>query len=323
MREEEEVQNATPEQTANIAAVLNDSSQLTDAAATTAAAEEGQTQPLSATDAAEYRRTMRKFPVVELFGPTIQGEGAMAGAQTFFIRFGGCDFRCKMCDSMHAVEPRAIKKHAVMMTADEIAEKLAEMSAVNDVRWVTYSGGNPAMWDLSYLTECLQAMHFKIAVETQGTLFQTYLGQVNQLTVSPKGPGMGEEFDPEQLDSFMQKLEDCARDDLDINFKVVVFDQRDLEFAKQIRTWLEDYMGADVFAEEESLFLSLGNPWPPIVGPDYEVDTRWRGNDEGQEVTLLKLYKTIVEDVLQDPDLSAWRFLPQLHVLVWGSEKGR
>ena len=30
--------------------------------------------------------------IMEMFGPTIQGEGARAGNISFFIRFGGCNF---------------------------------------------------------------------------------------------------------------------------------------------------------------------------------------------------------------------------------------
>ena len=36
------------------------------------------------------------IPVVEIFGPTIQGEGAEAGVPTHFVRVGGCDFRCAL-----------------------------------------------------------------------------------------------------------------------------------------------------------------------------------------------------------------------------------
>ena len=42
--------------------------------------------------------------VSEIFGPTIQGEGALIGQPTVFVRTGGCDYRCSWCDSLHAVE---------------------------------------------------------------------------------------------------------------------------------------------------------------------------------------------------------------------------
>lgn len=40
-----------------------------------------------------------KIPVLEIFGPTIQGEGAVIGRKTMFIRTAGCDFNCAWCDS--------------------------------------------------------------------------------------------------------------------------------------------------------------------------------------------------------------------------------
>ena len=43
-------------------------------------------------------------PIV-IIGPTIQGEGALAGRPTIFVRTGGCDFRCTWRDSLHAVDP--------------------------------------------------------------------------------------------------------------------------------------------------------------------------------------------------------------------------
>jgi len=38
-----------------------------------------------------------KFPVMEIFGPTIQGEGALIGMPTHFVRLGGCTYRCAWC----------------------------------------------------------------------------------------------------------------------------------------------------------------------------------------------------------------------------------
>lgn len=35
--------------------------------------------------------------ISEIFGPTIQGEGALAGRITVFVRTGGCDSRCNWC----------------------------------------------------------------------------------------------------------------------------------------------------------------------------------------------------------------------------------
>lgn len=37
------------------------------------------------------------YPISEIFGPTIQGEGPLAGMQTFFLRFAGCEYDCSWC----------------------------------------------------------------------------------------------------------------------------------------------------------------------------------------------------------------------------------
>lgn len=43
--------------------------------------------------------------VSEIFGPTVQGEGAVIGKPTVFVRTGGCDYPCSWCDSKFAVLP--------------------------------------------------------------------------------------------------------------------------------------------------------------------------------------------------------------------------
>ena len=47
---------------------------------------------------------MSQLRIAEIFGPTIQGEGALIGEPTVFVRTGGCDYRCTWCDSLHAVD---------------------------------------------------------------------------------------------------------------------------------------------------------------------------------------------------------------------------
>src|SRR6267154_551910 len=50
------------------------------------------------------------FPVMEVFGPTLQGEGQMIGYQTMFVRSGGSDYRCRMGDSLQAFQPKKERK---------------------------------------------------------------------------------------------------------------------------------------------------------------------------------------------------------------------
>ena len=81
--------------------------------------------------------------VSEIFGPTIQGEGALIGVPTVFVRLGGCDYRCSWCDSLHAVES-AYRESWTPMSAEAVMDEVARLSGGRPLL-VSLSGGNPAM----------------------------------------------------------------------------------------------------------------------------------------------------------------------------------
>ena len=263
---------------------------------------------------------VKKFPVVELFGPVIQGEGTQAGQQTMFVRFGGCDFRCDMCDSLHAVEPQAIQKHATYMEAEEIYTQLEDARTRTGVRWVTFSGGNPCMHKLDALVDLLLENNWYINVETQGSIYQEWLRKCTTVTVSPKPPGMGEAFNAEDFIDFLVKV--GARP---VCIKVPVFYEADLEMVLYIQDTVDIALEQMGFLPTDfvpySYYLSLGNPYPPALSKTFDLVMK---EPEGGLVNLLlHAYARMSEEVLQDKRLKRWRFLPQLHVLVYGNEAGR
>lgn len=249
---------------------------------------------------------MKKIPLVEMFGPTIQGEGAVIGQQTYFMRFGLCDYKCKMCDSMNAVDPLQVRANARMLTQDEIVHEFFGFHKPGSTRWVTLSGGNPCIHDLSTLVHELKTHGFKIAVETQGTFVPSWLADCDIVTVSPKGPGMGEDTVLEDLDKFVGTAMVL---NLKMNFKVVIFDQRDLEFAKML---FERYQHLGI-----PFYLSLGNMFPPGTPEGDSLDPHLH------VAALLGSYRTLFEDIQCDPILSSMRFLPQWHIFLWGNQKGK
>ena len=263
------------------------------------------------------QRPEKTFPLIELFGPTIQGEGSMCGKQTFFIRLGVCDYKCTMCDSKHAVDPEQIKKNATYLTASEIAERLLEANKEYGTPWVTISGGNPCVHNLDKLVTLIQLGGMKVAVETQGTFLPTWLFKCNLVTISPKGPGMGETFNESLFEQYVDSLitpdlpyERFKRQQSGSDtffpqtcLKIVVFDEQDFAFARHVWSYCPD----------ASLFLSLGNKWLPEGGVHGDTHVKY----------LLDHYRNLAEKLYRDPVLNRARFLPQLHALVWSNEKGR
>lgn len=269
----------------------------------------------------------KKVAVIEAFGPTIQGEGPLAGSKTMFVRFGGCDYRCAKCDSLHAVIPAAVKKHATYMTAQEIADSIIPAAKETGTPWVTLSGGNPLMWDLTELVKLIIEAGLGVAVETQGTLYQDWVAMCQMIVISPKAPGMGEKFEPDKLNNFLTKLNAnwVGRQRKHkiapgaVALKVVIFSNQDLEFAVQLTEL--PFVKASPLIHQGLLFLSLGNITPPKL--DEENNLKDQQNWATHVTDLLEAYRIGIEEICVDPRVSHFKFLPQLHVLAFGNEAER
>jgi 7-carboxy-7-deazaguanine synthase len=264
----------------------------------------------------------KKFPVSELFGPTLQGEGLTIGQRTVFLRMGGCDYRCGKCDSMHAVDPQTIKATAKYMTSREIIGELFNKCDSNNCSWVTFSGGNPCIWDLSDVVDGLINNQIGVTVETQGTIWQDWLPKCDYITISPKGPGMESVFHIEAYKYFINNLQSHPG----TSIKIVIFDARDLEFASLIAEISPKFVASDRF------YLSVGNPNPPELDPILPLPLPLALPSDAHEavqhswqstIDSIERLKELVEDVKEYPSLKTARILPQLHTLIWGDDRGR
>lgn len=242
----------------------------------------------------ETRRVLRTIPVIEIFGPTIQGEGWPAGLPTYFVRLGGCDWRCSWCDSLHAVLPEHVRT-APRRTVVEIVHELDALP--NGAAWVTLSGGNPALHDLGELVELLHARNFGVAVETQGSRWKDWLAKVDHLTVSPKPPSSGEVGTRQsiQVENFLSRL---YMEGASASLKIVVFDEADLAWALET---------ADAYAWLP-FFLSCG--------------TDSQGGESLQDTA--ERYRWLCEAVASAdrPSSRRARVFPQLHVIAWAHRRG-
>lgn len=270
----------------------------------------------------------KKIAVVETFGPVIQGEGPLAGSKTMFIRFGGCDYRCVKCDSLHAVLPEAVKVNASYLTAAEIAEAIIPAAKASGTPWVTLSGGNPCMWDLTELIHLLQTAGLAIALETQGTLAPEWLWRCQMIVISPKSPGMGEKFEEDKFTKFLHKTMASPKGAPKpaTAIKIVIFSVQDIEFALHVEQVARLKVAGCI--TPGLTFLSLGNEAPPKLNGEQGLTTSVDANGEALSqsdhvIQLLDSYRILVEEVCNDARIHHWRFLPQLHVLLYGNEAER
>lgn len=110
--------------------------------------------------------------ISEIFGPTVQGEGALIGMPTVFVRTGGCDFRCNWCDTLYAVEPQ-FKTQWQAMDAAAIMQRVNQLSGGVPLL-ITLSGGNPALQPLAPLLQLGKQQGYRFAMETQASKVQPW-----------------------------------------------------------------------------------------------------------------------------------------------------
>ena len=119
----------------------------------------------------------RRYLVKEMFGPTLQGEGAHTGRACVFLRFAACNLACTWCDTDFRVEG------ATRMTAPEIVAQLRALDTSHTHR-VIVTGGEPTLqWDAEIAT-AIRSAGFTVHMESNGT--RVLAGPVDWLTISPK-----------------------------------------------------------------------------------------------------------------------------------------
>lgn len=143
---------------------------------------------------------MKTYIVKEIFGPTIQGEGSMAGTPMAFLRFSGCNMwdgrpetkaasACPYCDTDFLGGEKK--------TAEQICDELEVCLPSN--RWVCVTGGEPLLQFDGDLAEAMHSRKMRMALETNGTIdIQIrHTGWFHHVACSPKVP-----FDEMNLRAF-------------------------------------------------------------------------------------------------------------------------
>jgi len=228
--------------------------------------------------------------ISEIFGPTIQGEGALIGQPTVFVRTGGCDYRCSWCDTLYAVESK-YRHDWTPMSAEEIMDEVKRLSNDKPLT-ISLSGGNPATQDCRELIKLGHKDGYKFALETQGSVSQDWFKDLDILTLSPKPPSSGMATDWHKFDECLN----AAKNAPDIALKIVIFDETDYKYAQDAA---KRYPALP-------LYLQPGNH-----------KTDGQSDIDGLNARLQWLADKVTNDNWYDAHV-----LPQLHVLIWGNERG-
>lgn len=242
------------------------------------------------------------FPVIEIFGPTLQGEGTQIGTMTYFVRLGGCDYRCSWCDTGYAVDPQQVSKEASLYTEETIVTTLAELDKDLGLQRVVLSGGNPCIHqNLSKLFLLLRGWY--ISVETQGTVIPKWIEEPQEFSISPKPPSSGNVTSWETLREFLRHLSSQTV----YTIKIVVGGHADLEYALGIFRHVLKSAERKEFRAPESLVLQ-----PLTQEPEGLIDD------------TLDLFEDVLETLRRQasPLRCPIRVIPQMHVLLWGKRRG-
>jgi len=232
--------------------------------------------------------------ISEIFGPTIQGEGALIGQPTVFVRTGGCDYRCSWCDTLHAVDSE-YRDTWKPMSAKDIFEEIETLSGGNPLL-ISLSGGNPVIQPLSELIDLGHAHDYHFAMETQGSIAKDWFSQLDHLVLSPKPPSSEMLTDWNEFDKCVR----AAGENTEISLKIIIKDEGDYTYAREAAAKYPNL----------PMYLQPCNATPPVHEDDpvdfddINARTRW-------------LVKKIAND--------GWfnvKILPQIHVMIWGNKRG-
>jgi len=220
--------------------------------------------------------------IAELFY-SLQGEGALVGVPSVFIRTSGCNLRCAWCDTPYT----SWQPEGTDLSLDQIVDEVKAHPA----RHVVVTGGEPMIASqIIPLTERLRRLNLHITIETAGTVLQPVACDL--MSISPKlansTPTGNWAPQHERLRIRHEVLRDLmARYDYQLKF--VIERPDDVEEVRALVGSLE--------ADARRVILMP-------EGTDREI-LRQRG------VWLAEIAKA-----------EGFRYTPRLHVELWGNRRG-
>lgn len=236
------------------------------------------------------------LPISETFY-SIQGEGKLAGAPSFFIRAAGCNLRCAWCDTPYASwSPEGEQRTVSAIVAEALS---------HPARRAVVTGGEPMMFDAVVpLCGGLREAGFHVTIETAGTIHRELACDL--MSVSPKlassAPAPGDSRDPGGV--WRER-----------------HNQRRINLAA-LQSLLDGYL------ERQLKFVVSADP-AAAAADTAEIDALlaglrgWRADDillmpEGIALPTAER-KSALSRLCMD---RGWRYCPRLHIELFGNVRG-
>ena len=224
--------------------------------------------------------------ISEIF-ESIQGEGNNAGKSAVFLRTAECNLKCVWCDTKYTWDWKNYdySKEVNEMSIKEVRQSLEQFR----IRHLVITGGEPLMQqdDLAELLTFLKP-EFYVEVETNGTILpnNALSTLVDQWNVSPKTKNSGNPLEMCEVNecyTFFSKKKNCY-------FKYVVESEDDLI---EINQFISKYS----LKKDRVLLMTQAITKEEILAK------------ENNEFTISKK--------------NSLGFSPRLHVMKWGSQRGK
>lgn len=270
-----------------------------------------------------------KAKISEIFGPTIQGEGPYAGELSIFVRFAGCNLKCKfgdlsVCDSLYAVNGDGAREMTVAQIADEV-QRLYTTAYPNTTPHqdtppiqVVFTGGEPMLQRAALhalpkaICTRLPGKITRTAVETNGTMVMRDTDKyIDCFAVSPKLSGIASLA---ILDDYIEAARSFSVDGDSVWLKFVISPSNlssTIETIKKYEKHINEYLEKRYYEE------CLDDDDRPsdhytTVCPIYLMPAG-KNNEELAESTLVAATTAIN---------NGWRYTDRLQIRIWGDKRG-
>lgn len=221
--------------------------------------------------------------IAELFY-SIQGEGALVGVPSVFVRTSGCNLRCEWCDTPYT----SWRPEGTDWTLEQIVNEVRG----HEARHVVVTGGEPMIApEIIPLTQQLRDAGLHITIETAGTVFQPVACDLMSISPklsnsTPRDAQWAKQHDrlriqPDVLGELMARYE--------YQLKFVIAEAADLEEVRELIAGLK--------ADRERVVLM----------------------PEGTDRERLRERGVWIAEVCKH---EGFRFSPRLHVDLWGDVRG-